>query len=145
MVWNGILLPWGPVFLMTLKSTRISEITLTQRRVYKMLTAGTKVAGSSISASEAWLGEHKWLTSHAPNGPELILRNHIFVNIEVETEILPAKCHVTLETPGGTAADEHWPPHPAFSRNTIMGGDRSAGRHSALFCFVFSEHCSFHF
>lgn len=52
MVGNGILLPWGPIFLMTLKSTHITEITLTQRRVSKMPTAGTKVAGSSISASE---------------------------------------------------------------------------------------------
>lgn len=105
-VWNGILLPWGPIFLMTLKSTHITEITLTRRRVSKMLTAGIKVTGSSISASEAWLGEHTGLTSHTPNGPELILRNRIFINTEVETEILPAKCQVTLETPRNTVANE---------------------------------------
>lgn len=129
---------------MTLKSTHISEITLTQKRVSKMLTAGTKVSGSSISAFEAWLGEHTGLTSHAPNGPELILRNHIFVNIEIETEILPAKCHVTLETPG-VLQQMNSGPHIMLSPGTRSWVGTGRQGDTLLFCFVFSEHCSFHF
>lgn len=47
MLWPGTgILPWGPVFLLTLKPTHLMEIILAQRRVSKMLTVGAKAASS---------------------------------------------------------------------------------------------------